>query len=67
MTCTEYQEYKRKAPGLIARVGSMVKNTWSFTVTTVVEAWNIDGLRRRNLEQIQNVGGMDFCNDDVGR
>ena len=41
MTCTEYQEYKRKAPGLIARVGSMVKNTWSFTVTTVVEAWNM--------------------------
>ena len=41
MTCSDYQEYKRKEPGLIARVGTMVKNTWSFMVTTVVEAWKM--------------------------
>ena len=41
MTCSDYQEYKRKEPGLIARVGTMVKNTWSFLVTTVVEAWKM--------------------------
>ena len=41
MTCSEYQEYKRKEPGLITRVGTMIKNTWSFTVTTVVETWSM--------------------------
>ncbi|RMX57567.1 hypothetical protein pdam_00005747 [Pocillopora damicornis] len=39
MTCSKYNVYKRKAPGLITQAMMMMKNTWSFTVTKLALAW----------------------------
>ncbi|PFX27555.1 uncharacterized protein LOC111327384 [Stylophora pistillata] len=38
-TCSEHHVFKRKEPGLISQVKTMMKNMWSFMVTTLVKGW----------------------------
>ena len=65
MTCSKYNVYKRKAPGLITQAMMMMKNTWSFTVTKLALAWekssdgigNMAGLMWRGLKGLLGLVG----------